>query len=269
MRRFRNACLLSLFIPLACLADLGEDLLAAVRKSDVARVKALLEQGADVNTRSPYGATPLFFAADRGNIEIVKILLDHGADVKVKDTFYGASALTWASMKSHADVIRLLLNKGAPGADDVLMAGASEGNAEMVKAALEHRSDIKPEQLSSALAIAIKENHPDVADLLKGAGVAPPVRHNFQIDPNVLQSYAGTYGGDDFQMKFDIANGKLTGGAVGRDRTEWDAVDPVTFQHPEAVGFKLTFNSENGKVVSVSIAGRGDKPTVLKKVDTK
>ena len=46
------------------LADPGEDLLAAVRKSDAERVKALA-QGADVNAKSPYGATGLFFAADR------------------------------------------------------------------------------------------------------------------------------------------------------------------------------------------------------------
>jgi len=82
--------LLAMLIPISCLADPAEDLLAAVRKGDASRVKVLLEQGADVNAKSPYGATALFFAADRGNMEIIRILIDHGADVKVKDTFYGA-----------------------------------------------------------------------------------------------------------------------------------------------------------------------------------
>src|SRR6266851_8466107 len=153
MRRVRSIvfCLVAVLVPVACRADAGEDLLAAVRKGDAVRVKALLDQGADVNAKSPYGATGLFFAADRGNMEIMKILLDHGADVKVKDTFYGATAVTWAVNKGNADMVTLLLNKGAPGAEDALMLGVSKSNGELVKAALEHKSEIKPETLSTAL----------------------------------------------------------------------------------------------------------------------
>src|ERR1700704_5747325 len=159
-------CLAAVLIPAACHADAGEDLLTAVRKGDAGRVKALLAQGADVNAKSPYGATPLFFAADRGNMEIMKILLDHGADVKVKDTFYGATAVTWAVNKSNVDMVTLLLNKGAPGAEDGLELGVSKANVELVKAALERKGEIKPEKLSMALATATKENHADIAELL-------------------------------------------------------------------------------------------------------
>src|SRR5713226_3268756 len=110
MAHLRNAVLvLAALLPVSCLADLGEDLLAAVRKEDAGRVNALLAQGADANAKSPYGATGLFFAADRGNIEIIKILLDHGADASVKDTFYGATAMGFAAEKEHVEVIRLLL----------------------------------------------------------------------------------------------------------------------------------------------------------------
>src|SRR6266851_3196605 len=88
MAHLRNAVLvLAALLPISCLADLGEDLLAAVRKGDAGRVNALLAQGADANAKSPYGATGLFFAADRGNIEIIKILLDHGANVKCERHF--------------------------------------------------------------------------------------------------------------------------------------------------------------------------------------
>ena len=139
MARLRIAVfVLAAVIPISCLADTGEDLLAAVRKGDAGRVKALLAQGADANAKSPYGATALFFAADRGNFEIIKILLDHGANVNVKDTFYGATALSWATQKERWDVIKLLLGKGATaGADDVLMTAVEKGNAEIVKALLE------------------------------------------------------------------------------------------------------------------------------------
>src|SRR4026208_1835282 len=181
--------LLATLIPFFCLADPGEDLLAAVRKGDATRVKVLLEQGADVNAKSPYGATGLFFAADRGNMEVIRILIDHGADVKIKDTFYGASAVTWAAMKSHADVIKLLLSKGAPDADDALMTGISNGNVETVKAVLEYKSQLKPETLSQALAEANSEKHTEIAELLKSVGAVPPVKPNFQIDPEVLKTY--------------------------------------------------------------------------------
>jgi hypothetical protein len=66
MAYLRNAGLvLAALIPFSCLADPGEDLLAAVRKGDAERVNALLAQGTDVNAQIPYGATGLFFAADR------------------------------------------------------------------------------------------------------------------------------------------------------------------------------------------------------------
>src|SRR5580700_4833259 len=61
--------------------DLTDDLLAATRKGDLAQVKALLDKGASVNSKSPYGQTPLFFACDRGYVDIVKLLLDRGAEV--------------------------------------------------------------------------------------------------------------------------------------------------------------------------------------------
>ena len=70
--------------------DPTDDLLAATRKGDLAQVKALLDKGVSVNSKSSYGQTPLFFACDRGYLEIVKLLVDRGADVNVADTFYHA-----------------------------------------------------------------------------------------------------------------------------------------------------------------------------------
>jgi ankyrin repeat protein len=102
--------LATLVISLARADDLGDDLLAATRKGDVAQVKALLDKGASVNSKSPYGQTPLFFACDRGNVEIVKLLIERGADLNVEDTFYHASALSWAVQKKRYEVVKLLLD---------------------------------------------------------------------------------------------------------------------------------------------------------------
>jgi ankyrin repeat protein len=56
----RLSIVLTLFALNSYAADLGEDLLAAVRKGDIAAVRGLLDKGANVNAKSPYGATPLF-----------------------------------------------------------------------------------------------------------------------------------------------------------------------------------------------------------------
>ncbi len=267
MAYFRiTALVLAALIPFACLADLGEDLLAAVRKGDAERVKALLAQGADANAKSPYGATGLFFAADRGNVEIIKILVDHGANVNVKDTFYGATALSWATQKERWDVIKLLLGRGAT-ADDVLMTAVEKGNVEIVKAVLEKKEAIPAETLSGALGAAIKSSQAEIAELLKKAGVSPPVKPNFQIDAQTLKGYAGSYSSEGMELKFEVIDGKLTGGPIGQKPAAYDAIDATTFQHPE-FPVKLAFTVEGGKVVSLAVKQGDGNAMVFKKAGT-
>ena len=55
--------------------ELNDQFWEAVRKGDASAVTTLLDKGADVNAKFRYGATALFKAAERGNVEIVKILL--------------------------------------------------------------------------------------------------------------------------------------------------------------------------------------------------
>src|SRR5687767_15371449 len=76
--------------------SLDDQMWEAVRRGDAASVTALLDKGADVNAKFRYGATALFKAAERGNLDIVKLLLARGADATVRDTFYNAKAMTWA-----------------------------------------------------------------------------------------------------------------------------------------------------------------------------
>jgi hypothetical protein len=117
-----NVLLLALWLPLSAQTPpdkqaLNEELLVAARKSNVEQVKALLAKGADVDAKSPYGATPLFFACDRANDVVVKILLEKGASPNVQDTFYKATPLGWASGKKNPEVIRLLVEYGAKETD--------------------------------------------------------------------------------------------------------------------------------------------------------
>ena len=104
-------------------------LLAAVQSGDVSRAEALLDQGANIETRSAEGQdnhgrpyadlTPLALAARKGNGDMVKMLVRRGANVKAKsladsDRFPARDLiLTEAASTCDADVIALLLAKGA------------------------------------------------------------------------------------------------------------------------------------------------------------
>lgn len=50
-------------------------------------VKDLIILGADVNTFSQNGNTPLHLAIEQGYLEIIKILVQSGADVNLRDTY--------------------------------------------------------------------------------------------------------------------------------------------------------------------------------------
>ena len=50
-----------------------------------AGIKALLEAGANINTRDGYGKTPLHSAIKTKQVSSVMLLLDSGADVNVRD----------------------------------------------------------------------------------------------------------------------------------------------------------------------------------------
>jgi ankyrin repeat protein len=119
------------------------DLIEAVQKEDLGRVKKLLikdgadvnyedidgrtalfyarertictfliEQGANVNYKNKYGSTPLIYAAASFNIETTKLLLSNGANVN-QESEYGWTALDYALYKSNDYVTNILLWRGA------------------------------------------------------------------------------------------------------------------------------------------------------------
>jgi ankyrin repeat protein len=241
--------------------ELNDQLYEAVRKGDVAAVKAALDHGADVNAKFRYGTTALFKAAERGNAEVAKVLLDRGAEVKVKDTFYGATALSWALQNDHLDVVRLLLPKSDE-AEDVLMQGVRGHKEELVTMALE-RGGIKPESMTAALAFSMNENTTAIGELLKKAGATPPL----EVDAATLQTYAGKYKGDTGpEATISVKDGKLFVAGFTREAQPLMALDKTTFRPLAFAGFTFVFNVENGKVVSMTFR-QGTTNNVMKRLD--
>jgi ankyrin repeat protein len=65
-------------------AALGDKIHQAAKSGDLAAVKQLLNDGADVNEKDQNGWTPLHWAAWKGNNEIVVLLLSKGADANAR-----------------------------------------------------------------------------------------------------------------------------------------------------------------------------------------
>lgn len=92
--------------------NVNRDLVHSAKNGDVARVKTMLAQGKNVNTKDNDGDTPLMWAALEGHLKVVKILLAHGADVNAIDK-YGDTALYYAKFYGDPKIIRILKQAGA------------------------------------------------------------------------------------------------------------------------------------------------------------
>ena len=129
----------------SAISPADRELLIAVGQGQVARAKALLKAGANINTPHPPwqltpllvaselnfdmvkllvnhgakvnvsdrdGITPLMRAVTLRDLRMVQLLLDAGAQINVKDN-RGHTALTHAVLRSDAPILRLLIERGA------------------------------------------------------------------------------------------------------------------------------------------------------------
>ena len=84
----------------------------ASRGCGVGIVKALLERGASANQADAFGRTPLWYAADRGNMDAAMVLL-HGAANPGQPDQSGVTAFLHALEKGHAELASGMLAEGA------------------------------------------------------------------------------------------------------------------------------------------------------------
>ena len=85
---------------------------AAVLIGDLAKVKSLIEEGADINAKDASGNTPLYYAIQQRNEDIAELLIAKGADVNAKNKS-GQTALDIAIDQDHTGIVELLRKHGA------------------------------------------------------------------------------------------------------------------------------------------------------------
>jgi ankyrin repeat protein len=142
-------------------------------------VRALLENGADVNAAQGDGMTALHWAARQGELATARMLLHAGANVRATTRLGGYTPLLLASQMGHATVIDALVKAGADansattnGATALMLAAAS-GRDDAVKTLLGAGADVRatePSRQETALMFATASNRIDVMKTLIRAG---------------------------------------------------------------------------------------------------
>ncbi|MDZ7840702.1 MAG: ankyrin repeat domain-containing protein [Gammaproteobacteria bacterium] len=161
-------------------------LMAAAKAGDSERMRALLEQGVDVNQPNKNGGTAIMYAVLSGKSEPVSLLLEHHAhvDAVAKN---GWTPLMIAAVKGYVEVARLLLKHGAePNRGDVyswtpLMRAVYEQRPRMVRLLVENDpTDVNRagENGVTALHLAVAREDADTVRLLLSRDADPTIMDN-------------------------------------------------------------------------------------------
>ncbi len=147
--------------------DIDFNLLIAAYKAYNSEVLRLLNNGANINTKSDEGTTALMYAVSGGNLTTVKILTLNGARVDIK-SYDGSSPIITASKNGFTDI-----------AEELIRAGASPNDRDA--------SGVTP------LMYAAAYNYLILSDLLLYYGANPNMSDRKLTTPLMAAIYAGNY----------------------------------------------------------------------------
>ena len=115
-------------------------------------VRALLKDGADVNTAQADGMTALHWAAQKGDVDLAKVLLYASANVRATTRIGGYTPLLIASRNGDAAMIQALVDGGADpnnattNGTTALMFAAAAGRNDAVKLLIEKGANVNAKE---------------------------------------------------------------------------------------------------------------------------
>jgi uncharacterized protein len=168
------------------------DFFALVKSGSPQDVQAAIDNGANVNARDKYGATPLMAVVEDPlvNLEVMSVLLKAGAEVETRDS-NGLTALMRGARSNIANAhIDRLLKAGADieakdnnGVTALLVAAESNPNlpsnsvlSRLIKACADFKA--RDKNGNTALILAIRNPDPDVITAFLKAGADAKAKNN-------------------------------------------------------------------------------------------
>jgi uncharacterized protein len=171
----------------------GSDVADAVMRRDAVRVRALLQQKANVNTPQVDGTTALHWAVRLDDTDMADTLIRAGANVSAANR-EGVRPLQLAAMNGNAGMLDRLMKAGAdPNApltqfgDTALMMAARTGKTDALAVLLEGGARVNETEKwggTTALMWAVSEGHPAAVKLLIERGADVKARSNFVAAAN-------------------------------------------------------------------------------------
>ncbi len=143
-------------------------------KGDIAAVRVLIQQKADVNAPQADGATAVQWAAYRDDLRLADLLIGAGANVQAANR-EGATPLYLAAIQGSAGMVEKLLKAGAnangagPQGETPLMLAARSGNLDSIRLLLNHDAQVNAKEKlrgTTPLMWAVEQSHPAAVKLL-------------------------------------------------------------------------------------------------------
>lgn len=162
-------------------AEVDPRLPNAAMNRDLDTVRALINDGADPNSRGQYATPALHWLVRVDELDSVRMLLEAGADVNAT-AGQGLTALSLAIGNGNDAMVKLLLDAGANAnalettGETMLMAAAAVGVTATVATLLDHGAEVDTRDAiydQTALMLASREGHAEIVELLLEHGADP------------------------------------------------------------------------------------------------
>lgn len=177
--------ILGVSLALAAATPLESPVADAAQAGDIDQVRALLQQGSDVNAAQADGLTALHWAAMNNHGDIIDVLLYAGATVKPLTRVGGYTPLHLAARAGHAEIVTKLVAGGA-NPDEWTATGvtaahfaAQSNSGETIRALAEAGADLNATdefQNRTPLVFAASRNSTDAMAALLELGADPSIQ---------------------------------------------------------------------------------------------